>query len=335
MAWGQLLESNMDHLHEGPQPAKTTSSRTAPNEDRSEASQGKISQAAISKGLVFIELKDEVRQRLELPGLVPIFKTDLDEEMKAGQIAPAAFAAGIEALKLLSPEISEYDRFLARYYLLEGQKALETQDNYQAQRFFLKALDLEQDQLSAEAAFYLAALVGRDDPEQGIHFYRLSIELNPLAATPHFELARLLRERRDLPGALAEFEAAYRLEPASANLLYEVGETHLMAEDLPKARAAFQRAAGLEPDLWFLPVRLGITEYNLGEFAPAIRNLRKGLDLAPEALEDDFTQNLYIEGLYYLGLSFRDSGRTDQARKLFRAVLQLNPTHEGAQEAMA
>src|SRR6476620_8051189 len=80
-----------------------------------------VSQAAISKGLVFIELKDEVRQRLELPGMVPIFKTDLDEELKTGQIAPAAFAAGIEALKLLSPEITEYNRFLARYYLLEGQ----------------------------------------------------------------------------------------------------------------------------------------------------------------------------------------------------------------------
>ena len=296
---------------------------------------GAISQAAISKGLVFIELKDEVRQRLELPGMVPIFKTDLDEELKSGQIAPAAFAAGIEALKILSPEVKEYDRFLARYYLLEGQRNLETQETYQAQRFFQKALDLEQGALSAEAAFYMAALIGEADPEQAIHYYRLSIELNPAAATPHFELGRLLRERRDLPGALEEFETAYRLEPTSANLLNEVGETHLMADDLPKARAAFAQAAILEPEIWFLPVRLGMVEYNLEEYPAAIRSLRKGLDLAPEALEGDFTQNLYIEGLYYLGLAFRDSGRSDQARKLFRSVLQLNPLHEGAQGAMA
>ena len=296
---------------------------------------GAISQAAISKGLVFIELKDEVRQRLELPGMVPIFKTDLDEELKSGQIAPAAFAAGIEALKILSPEVKEYDRFLARYYLLEGQRNLETQETYKAHRFFQKALDLEQGDLSAEAAFYMAALIGEADPEQAIHYYRLSIELNPAAATPHFELGRLLRERRDLPGALEEFETAYRLEPTSANLLNEVGETHLMADDLPKARAAFAQAAILEPEIWFLPVRLGMVEYNLEEYPAAIRSLRKGLDLAPEALEGDFTQNLYIEGLYYLGLAFRDSGRSDQARKLFRSVLQLNPLHEGAQGAMA
>lgn len=296
---------------------------------------GGISQTAISRGLVFIELKDEVRQRLELPGMVPIFKTDLDEELKAGQIAPAAFAAGIEALKLLSPEITEYDRFLARYYLLEGQKALESQDPYQGQRFFQKALDLEQDQLSAEAAFYIAALLGPDDPEQAIQFYRQSIELNPLAATPHFELARILRERRDLAGALEEFEAAFVLEPTSANLLYEVAETHLMVEDLPKARAAYSRAAELEPDLWFLPVKLGFIDFNLGDYPAAMRNLRKGLDLAPEALEDDFTMGLYIEGLYFLGLAFRDTGRPDQARKLFRSVLQFNPQHEGSLEAMA
>jgi tetratricopeptide (TPR) repeat protein len=294
-----------------------------------------VSQAAIAKGLVFIELKDEVRQRLELPGMVPIFKTDLDEELKTGQIAPAAFAAGIEALKLLSPEIAEYDRFLARYYLLEGQRNLEAQDSYQAQRFFEKALDLNQTDLSAEAAFYLGALVGEADSEQAINFYRLSIDLNPVAATPHFELARLLRERRDLPGALAEFEEAYRLEPTSANLLNEVAETHLMVDDLPKARAAFLQATILEPDIWFLPVRLGITEYNMEEYAAAIRSLRKGLDLAPEALEDDFTQGTYIEGLYYLGLAYRDAGRPDQARKLFRSVLQLNPQHEGSREALA
>lgn len=307
---------------------------TPPPANPLEGGKAGISQAAIARSLVFIELKEEVRQRLELPGLVPIFKTDLAEELKGGQIAPAAFAAGIEALKLLSPEISEYDRFLARYYLLEGQRALETQELYQAQRFFQKALDLEQDQLSAEAAFYIAALLVQDDPKQAIQFYRRSIELNPLAATPHFELGRLLRERRDLPGALQEFEAAFRLDPASPNLLNEVGETHLMVEDLPKARAAFQRAADLEPDNWFLPVKLGFTDYKLADYLAAIRNLRKGLDLAPEALEDDFTQNLYVEGLYYLGLAYREAGRPDQARKLFRSVLQFNPQHEGSLEAL-
>lgn len=288
--------------------------------------------AAIQRELVFIELKDEVRERLELPTMVPIFKSDLDQELAKGQIAPAAFAAAIEALKLLQPDITDYDRFLARYYLLEGQRALEEEprDDYQAQRYFQKVVDLDQDELSAEGAFYLAALVSADDPDKAIKFYRLSIELNPQAAAPRFELARLLRERRDLPGALEEFEAAYRLEPDSANLLSEIGDTHLMAEDLPKAEAAYRQAAELEPEYWVLPVKLGIIEYDRQEYPAAIRDLRRGLDNAPNELDEGFTQEFYIDGLYYLALSYRATNRPDQARKLIRAVLQLDPGHEGA-----
>ncbi|HEX2916746.1 MAG TPA: tetratricopeptide repeat protein [Chloroflexia bacterium] len=293
--------------------------------------------AAIERGLVFIELKEEVRERLELPALIPIFKEDLENELNKGQLPPSSIAAGIEALKLLRPNVTEYDRFLARYYLLEGQRFLqeEPRDEYQAQRYFQKALDLDVDELSAEGAFYLAALVTADDPDKAVSLYRLSIELNPQAATPHFELGRLLRKRRDLPGALEEFEAAYRLDPGSANLLNEVGDTHLMANDMPKAQAAYRRAAELEPEFWELPVKLGIIDYNLDDFPAAIRDLRNGLDMAPDELEEGFTQTLYVEGLYYLALAYLRSGRPDQARKLFRAVLQIDPGHQGALEGLS
>ncbi len=290
----------------------------------------------IEKGLVFIELKETVRQKLDLPPLVPIFKTDLDQELAGGQIAISAMAAGAEALKLVQPHLAEYDRFLARYYLLEGERlmTLEPRDLYQAQRYFQKALDADQDVISAEGAFYLAALVGGDDQEEAVRLYRLSTELNPQAAAPHFELGRLLRERRDLPGALEEFEAAYRLEPTSARLLYEVGDTHLLANDYLKAQASYRRAVELEPEQWMLPIKLGISEYHLQTYPAAIRHLRSGLDLSPDELVEGFAQNLYIEGLYYLALAYRDSGRPDQARKLFRAVLQLNPQHAEALAAL-
>ncbi len=288
--------------------------------------------AALKRELVFIELKDSVRQELGLPALVPMLKSDLDKEMANGEIPASAFTAAIEALKLLQPDLKEYDRFLARYYLLEGERAMQQDppDDYQAQRYFEKSAELEQAELSAEAAFYLAALLSPDDEEKAIDHYQLSIELNPQAAAPHFELARLLRERRDLSGALAEFEAAFRLEPNNASLLNEVGDTHLMADDLLKAQAAFRRAAELEPDYWVLPVKLGIVDYNLEDFPAAIRNLRRGLDESPNELDEGYDQFLYVEGLYYLALAFRDTGRPEQSRKLIRAALQINPEHEGA-----
>ncbi len=289
---------------------------------------------AIQRGLVFVELKEEVKNRLNLPGLVPIFKEDLDRELPGGQIPPAAFAAGIEALKLLHPEKTEYDRFLTRYYLAEGQTSLEQNELFPAQRSFRKALDLNQGELSAEAAFHLASLSG-SDLDEAITLYRQSITLNPRAASPHFELALLLRERRDLPGALQEFEAAYRLEPKSANLLSEVGDTHLMADDPGRAKTAFKRASELEPENWALPVKLGLIDFNLGNFSGAITGLRKGLDLAPEELGDEFSVGLYVEGLYTLGLAYSQNGKPDQAYKVFRAVLNIAPDHQGAREALA
>ncbi len=285
---------------------------------------------AIERGLIFIELKEEVSDRLELPTLVPIFKEDYEREINKGQLPPAAIAAGVEALKMVNSNTDEYDRFLARYYLLEGQRSLEEKDNYQAQRNYQKVLDLDQSELSAEAAFYLARLVTEDDLDEAIRLYQESIRLNPQAPAAHFELGLILRERRDLQGALNEFETAFRLDPNSANLLNEVGDTHLMADNLAQAKSAFRRAAELEPDYWVLPVKLGITEFNMSEYPEAIHDLREGLEMSPEELDSDLSATLYLEGLYYLGMAYKEMNRSEQARKVFRAVLSIAPDHPGA-----
>ncbi len=292
---------------------------------------------AIAQQLVFIELKPDAAKRMEIPPNVPVLKTDFESDAGKGELPPAILAAGIEALKLLQPNMRQYDRFLARYYLLEGQKALQERpvDEYEAQRNFQKVLDLNLGELSAEAAFYIAGLVSAVDIPQAEWLYRRSIELNPAAASAHFELARLLRERRDLPGALEEFERAYRLEPTSLNLLNEIGDTHVMAEDFGRARASFARAYELDPEYWLFPVKLGLVEYELQQYSSAIKHLREGLDLSPDELDDGYSQTMYLTGLYNLGLAYRDSGDTARARKLFQAVLKLAPDHQGAIEALA
>lgn len=294
---------------------------------------GETQRFSIENELLFIELKPEVSKRLDLPKRVPILKADLEEEYKTGVIPPSAFAAGVEALKLLQPNINQYDTFLARYYLLEGRRAIDAKDLYEAQRFYQKALDLNRNNLSAEAAFYLAAL-SEGDPEQAMAYYRRSIELNPQAATPHFELARILRERRDLQGALNELNQAAILEPNSAAVLNQIAETYLLANDLEAARVAYRQAVAIEPTSWVLLVKLGITEYDMGEYRAAIKDLRTGLDAAPDEMEAN-SQSFYVQGLYYLGLAYRESGDKIRSRKLFTAVLGLAPDHAGASEALS
>jgi tetratricopeptide (TPR) repeat protein len=285
--------------------------------------------------LEFIELKEEVARRLELPQMVPVFRSDLETELDKGLLSPALLAAGIEGLKLVKPDTTEYDRFLGRYYLLEGHRALEEQppDQYQAQRNFQKALDLEVGEISAEAAFYLGNLLFDRDSTEAERMYRLSIELNPGVSSTHFELAILLRERRDLPGALEEFEKAYRLEPNNLSLLNEIADTQMMGENYEQALAALTRAYEIEPEYWLFPVKIGLAEYRLGRLVSAAKHMRLGLDNAPDELEGD-DQIIYIEGLYYLGLVYRDAGDATRARKLFKAVLNLAPGYEPAQLAL-
>ncbi|MEI7555425.1 tetratricopeptide repeat protein [Candidatus Chlorohelix sp.] len=282
--------------------------------------------------IIFIELKHDVANRMELPQLVPLFQKDYETEITHGQLPPAAIAAAIEALKLVKPALTEYDRFLARYYLLEAHRSLEQKppDGYQAQRYFQKALGLDVGEPSAEAAFYLGNMLSAVDTLEAERMYRLSLDIQPGVATVHYELGLLLRARRDLPNALGEFEKAFRLEPDNAILLNEVAETQLMAENYEQARAAFARAAEIEPENWIFPVKLGLAEYRLGEYAFAMTHLRAGLDESPDELLDGETQSLYIDGLFCLGLAYRATGDPVRARKLFKAVLNIAPGFEPA-----
>jgi tetratricopeptide (TPR) repeat protein len=303
--------------------------------DKEEVS-SKSSHPHFTDEIIFIELKHEVAARMELPSLVPLFQKDYENEIAHGQLPPAAIAAAIEAFKLIKPALTEYDRFLARYYLLEAHRSLEQKppDEYQAQRYFQKALDLDVGEPSAEAAFYLGNMLSAADTLEAERMYRLSLDIKPGMATVHYELGLLLRARRNLPNALEEFEKAFRLEPDNAILLNEVAETQLMAENYEQARAAFARAAEIEPENWVFPVKLGLTEYRLGEFAVAMKHLRTGLDDSPDELSDGDTQSLYIDGLFCLGLAYRDTGDPVRAHKLFKALLNIAPGFEPAIQAL-
>jgi tetratricopeptide (TPR) repeat protein len=281
----------------------------------------------IKQNLVFFELKPEVAARLELPTVVPILQTDYDQEINRGQISPAAIAAGIEALKLLKSDTVEYNPFLARYYSLEGQSFMQENppDYFQAQKSLQKAIDLNVNTFSAEAAYYLATLLQPDDPDAAIRYYRRSIELYPKAASAHFELALLLRSRRDMQGAMDEFLEAYRLDPDSANLLNEIGDTHLINNDWGKARISFARAYELDKAYWVLPLKLGIADYQVEDFRAAIKHLRAGLEKTPDALSDTGEQELYLQGLYYLALSYRNLGDPVRAQRLYQSILQIAP----------
>jgi tetratricopeptide (TPR) repeat protein len=72
----------------------------------------------------------------------------------------------------------------------------------------------------------------------------------------------------------------------------------------------------------------------LQEYSVAIRHLRSGLDLSPDELETDSAQSLYVEGLYTLGLAYREIGDKGRAAKLFKAVQKLTPGNEAVTQSL-
>jgi tetratricopeptide (TPR) repeat protein len=78
-----------------------------------------------------------------------------------------------------------------------------------------------------------------------------------------------------------------------------------------------------------------MAEFRNGENAAAIRDLRSGLDNAPDELSDNYDMQMYVEGLYYLALAYAEIGRPDQSRKLYRAILEIDPAHQGAIAGLA
>jgi tetratricopeptide (TPR) repeat protein len=96
----------------------------------------------------------------------------------------------------------------------------------------------------AEAAA-AAEKLGRTD--LALECWRHVIAVNPLRWHYHSHLARLLAERRDFDGALAECAAALRLTPSSTELRTLQVSILLASGKKDRARAAFEALVALQP----------------------------------------------------------------------------------------
>jgi tetratricopeptide (TPR) repeat protein len=69
-----------------------------------------------------------------------------------------------------------------------------------------------------------AAYEAAHRPDDAVRIYRKIIEGDPHYAAIRLRLARLLRDRGDLPGARAEFEAAARIQPNRPSVIDSQGD---------------------------------------------------------------------------------------------------------------
>ena len=163
----------------------------------------------------------------------------------------------------------------------------------------------------ASVAGCLLAL-GRED--EAIEQYRRALALDPAQAESAANLARLLRERKDLAGALQALQGALGAGSHAPAVLLEHGLALAESGRPADALASFEEAARRSPGDPAPAENAAHAAYQLGRFAEAARLYETALRLAPD--RGDLWKTL---GAVYL-VQLDDPG---DARRAFGAALGL------------
>jgi Flp pilus assembly protein TadD len=119
-----------------------------------------------------------------------------------------------------------------------------------------------------------------DDPGARSAWQRAA-DLGPGDPTPWVSLARHLRERHELSGALTALERAAQVSPSDPAVA-QARAVVLVDLGAPSAREAVRRAAELDPEAPGPWITRGSLELREGNLAAAVEALRHALSLAPE-----------------------------------------------------
>ncbi|HSB19723.1 MAG TPA: tetratricopeptide repeat protein [Anaeromyxobacteraceae bacterium] len=106
--------------------------------------------------------------------------------------------------------------------------------------------------LAACAGLAIAALAARTiarnaDWRDDLSLMASAVRVNPRSVDARFNLGEVLRERGDLPGAVAQWEEALRLSPDDPRPLVQLGTLAARGGDYARAEAYYRRALQAEP----------------------------------------------------------------------------------------
>jgi tetratricopeptide (TPR) repeat protein len=124
-----------------------------------------------------------------------------------------------------------------------------------------------------------------------------------------------LIQRKDVDGALREWEAVLASDPGNLDALFSLGTLYLDTNDFFAAEKYLGEAARRHPDVPIARYHHGRTLFHLGRFGPAISELRKARELAGST-------SVYPLADYLLGVSAARLGRNDEAAKALEDYLK-------------
>ncbi len=157
-----------------------------------------------------------------------------------------------------------------------------------------------------------------------------AIAANPSVVANWFGRAEVYRAMVEagvgeaLARAQSDYQQVLKLAPGNPTALFNLAGFALNAKDTAAARLYLNRALNSQPD--FVPALFlsGYLDYQTGNWAAAIKYLSHTVDLAPN----------YSDAKYFLGLSYRAAGRTNEAINQFQQLLKLNPGNQTIQDIL-
>lgn len=199
---------------------------------------------------------------------------------------------------------------------------------------------------------YGVALADRGRLEAAEGEYVATLGLDPGNYQAHFNLGNLHRQRGDLLMAEVEYRAALETRPSHAQSHLNLGLTLLSAGKVERALEAFARADHFLPDHVDAKVNRANALRLLGRFGDAVPLYREALALEPglrearlglagvylatgreerglqvldELLEDEPD---FAEGHLLRAIHLERGGRTAEAEREYRRVLELDPDND-------
>lgn len=188
----------------------------------------------------------------------------IDDFRRAGQMLSRArgLRPGDPTIPILE-KLSAAQALVGLQFYEEGEKAL---------------VGLQSSRLAAvENALGLAHL-GVLDEWRAERAFKRAIESDPNWATPHYNLAVVLKSRHN-EESMAEFERAAALAPSNWSLLTALGDEYFARENWARAAEAYSKAISVNPGESVLHTKLGHALYSLGRRDEAEKEYQKAREL--------------------------------------------------------
>lgn len=130
----------------------------------------------------------------------------------------------------------------------------------------------------------LGKLYMHNRPDEAINYFRKSLEIQPILAEPHFNLAMVLQmKKQDIEGAIEHYSKAIELDPQCSDVAYRnLGVAFMERGEIDKAGQVFRNGTKVYPDNADLHCYLGVVLKREGKISEAINELQTALRIQPD-----------------------------------------------------